>query len=955
MSKYIHNTRKFQESNKENIFYPNNYSNKYIEHDKKYGKILENTPSLNLNMNNQVIANNLFTTKEKENNNIHNHRISNNQKNNQENKYITITDIIGEKCNINLDILRSFFNNYDKSKTSKKKMGIVKSYGVNTYQGLVRSYNEDRVSIIINMNKPKNWTKKIWPKISFFGIYDGHGGEGCSEYLRDNLHKLICLNNEYFPDNIPEAIKLGFQKAEKDFINNYALNINKEIIDRSGSCAVILLLIDKKAYIANVGDSRCLLSMNNGKKYIEVTKDHKPNSPNEVKRIKRYGGNIYQTETAINNASNPNLDGKILIGPYRVVPGRLSVSRTIGDVEAKIEKFGGSPNVIVAEPELFFYDLNRDDIDFFILGCDGIYDQMSSNEILDCAWMILNEKENLLVKQIKDIHNQSGLIVDLIIKSALARKSFDNVTCLFVALKELGIQNSGQNNNEDKNDKNQDNKNINESPNILPVKPLTVSTNYKDKNNFEKISFLARKTNTSLDNSHYSYINNENNRRNNTNFYLSDYRGSNRNNKKYISFNTDFKVRNVKLTNASNITNNSISNNKDEKNNKSTNKYYNTRLSQGRLEINPNNHTFNRIESFKNNNENRNHHCRLRNTTEFLSKYRNTDSNIKKISEGNILNRKYYGMEKINEESPYLNTSKNTYKTLPRYNHNNSQARINDTKNIRKNLSTTNNTFVSLNNDNNLNKNDNNLNKNDNYPTTASYSLLSNQENQTSKYTSIRKNYLNLNNKNKYQSQTNNKNSIPSVSTKNSNIINQKYNLTLNNNGYKDLNNNSLLRSTDNNILAKRMRRNYREGSMEQPLINSSFRLSNQFKGVVNSSSNINIYDNNIQKNITSKYYNEKDKNYQNNNNSKYKNISISKINNTKNNNLYNGNELNNNPIEERRRNNIQQSKNIDNNKTIKYYKYNRNIRNTEINKEIKDSNNEENNNKTGKYYYHRY
>ena len=36
--------------------------------------------------------------------------------------------------------------------------------------------------------------------------------------------------------------------------------------------------------------------MENGKKYIEVTKDHKPNSPNELKRIKRYGGNIYQTE-----------------------------------------------------------------------------------------------------------------------------------------------------------------------------------------------------------------------------------------------------------------------------------------------------------------------------------------------------------------------------------------------------------------------------------------------------------------------------------------------------------------------------------------------------------------------------------------------------------------------------------------------------------------------------------
>ena len=35
---------------------------------------------------------------------------------------------------------------------------------------------------------PKDFVKGKWPKTSFFGIYDGHGGEGCSEYLRDNLY-----------------------------------------------------------------------------------------------------------------------------------------------------------------------------------------------------------------------------------------------------------------------------------------------------------------------------------------------------------------------------------------------------------------------------------------------------------------------------------------------------------------------------------------------------------------------------------------------------------------------------------------------------------------------------------------------------------------------------------------------------------------------------------------------
>ena len=444
----------------EKCFHENNYAQNLFNETENLKILQGNDTNINMNINNSSILNNSNLLINKKINN------SNSQ------KFITINDIIGEKCELNLDILRLFFSNFDPSKTSRKNMGVIKSYGVNTYQGIVRNYNEDRVSIIINMNKPKDYMKGRWPKTSFFGIYDGHGGEGCSEYLRDNLHKLIC-NNEHFPDNIPEAIKLGISKAEEDFINNYALSENKEeIIDKSGSCAIIILIVDTNIYISNVGDSRCLLSMNNGNNYIEVTKDHKPNSPNEMVRIKKNGGNIYQSQTVINNIENGDLNGKILIGPYRVLPGRLSVCRTIGDAEAKLVKFGGNPKVIISEPEIFFYDLKKENLDFFILGCDGIYDQMSNKEVLDCAWMVLNEKNHILVKDCKNLHNQSGLIVDLILKSSLARKSFDNVTCLFIALKDLGIKEMNDNENNFKNNEaiSQNDERINGSNGITPQK-----------------------------------------------------------------------------------------------------------------------------------------------------------------------------------------------------------------------------------------------------------------------------------------------------------------------------------------------------------------------------------------------------------------------------------------------------------------------------------------------------
>ena len=80
---------------------------------------------------------------------------------------IEINDIIGEKCPLDIDILQIPFNNFEKAKTSSKIMGNIKAYGANTYQGLVRNYNEDRVSIIINMTKPENYKKKYGQKYHF--------------------------------------------------------------------------------------------------------------------------------------------------------------------------------------------------------------------------------------------------------------------------------------------------------------------------------------------------------------------------------------------------------------------------------------------------------------------------------------------------------------------------------------------------------------------------------------------------------------------------------------------------------------------------------------------------------------------------------------------------------------------------------------------------------------------
>ena len=86
----------------------------------------------------------------------------------------------------------------------------------------------------------------------------------------------------------------------------------------------------------------------------------------------------------------------MILGPFRVFPGRLSVSRTFGDIEAKKVKYGGNPKVIVADPEIKAFKV-QSNYDFVLLACkkyrshltnlgDGVFDKLNNQEVVDAAW-----------------------------------------------------------------------------------------------------------------------------------------------------------------------------------------------------------------------------------------------------------------------------------------------------------------------------------------------------------------------------------------------------------------------------------------------------------------------------------------------------------------------------------------------------------------------------------------
>ncbi len=160
--------------------------------------------------------------------------------------------------------------------------------------------------------------------------------------------------------------------------------------ERSGSCAAVVMIIDDYIYVINVGDSRTIMSIDAGSTIGVLSRDHKPDDELEKIRIQAAGGKIYRTQTFAKAAQNPGDKDLYVQGPLRVFPGRLSVSKTFGDIEAKRPKYGGNPNVIVCEPDIKCFKA-QDNFDFIMIGCDGIFEQLNNRDCIDEIWDRVHE------------------------------------------------------------------------------------------------------------------------------------------------------------------------------------------------------------------------------------------------------------------------------------------------------------------------------------------------------------------------------------------------------------------------------------------------------------------------------------------------------------------------------------------------------------------------------------
>lgn len=66
------------------------------------------------------------------------------------------------------------------------------------------------------------------------------------------------------------------------------------------------MIIDDQAYVINVGDSRCIMSLDAGANIGVLSRDHKPDDDKERVRIQAAGGKIYRTQTFAKAAASPD-------------------------------------------------------------------------------------------------------------------------------------------------------------------------------------------------------------------------------------------------------------------------------------------------------------------------------------------------------------------------------------------------------------------------------------------------------------------------------------------------------------------------------------------------------------------------------------------------------------------------------------------------------------------------
>ncbi|XP_071701649.1 probable protein phosphatase 2C 10 [Rutidosis leptorrhynchoides] len=217
-------------------------------------------------------------------------------------------------------------------------------------------------------------------EIGLFAIYDGHSGDRVPSYLQKHLFDNM-LNESGFWVDPRRSITNAYEKTDEAILSH------ESELGRGGSTSVTAVLLNgKRLWVANLGDSRAVLSK--GNKAIQMSTDHDPSA--ERVSIEHKGGFV------------SNMPGDV---PR--VNGQLAVSRAFGDISLKSH--------LRSDPAI--QDTTVDtQTDLLVLASDGLWKVMDNQEAVDIA------------TRVKDPQKAAKRLV----AEALKRDSKDDISCVIV-------------------------------------------------------------------------------------------------------------------------------------------------------------------------------------------------------------------------------------------------------------------------------------------------------------------------------------------------------------------------------------------------------------------------------------------------------------------------------------------------------------------------------------------
>ncbi|CAI9736458.1 protein phosphatase 1L-like [Octopus vulgaris] len=211
--------------------------------------------------------------------------------------------------------------------------------------------------------------------------------------FKNLMIRLLKIPKEENPSSMTELLTEEFLNVDQQL-----LEIAKSSMDVSGSTALVAVLKNGILTVANVGDSRGVMCDKDGNT-LPLTVDHKPQQLKERSRIKQAGGYI------------------TFNGVWRVV-GVLATSRALGDYPLKERKY------LIAEPDIYIFDLNVIQPKFIILATDGLWDCFSNEEAV-----------NYIQERLSEPHYGAKSLV----LQAYYRGSLDNITVMVVNFHDASV------------------------------------------------------------------------------------------------------------------------------------------------------------------------------------------------------------------------------------------------------------------------------------------------------------------------------------------------------------------------------------------------------------------------------------------------------------------------------------------------------------------------------------